>query len=78
MQTYKRELLEANPAEELSTAPAQMISDNSALVTVAEGQQGHFPARGDPQDIYTAETDHGPLCSTDEDGSTGLDSDERG
>eukprot|EP00959_Pyramimonas_sp_CCMP1952_P257249 5374956-Pyramimonas_sp.AAC.1 len=51
-----RELLEATPVEEVYTAPAQMVSDNSALVTVAEEQQGRLPTRGKPQDIYTTET----------------------
>eukprot|EP00959_Pyramimonas_sp_CCMP1952_P320211 6701318-Pyramimonas_sp.AAC.1 len=36
------------------------------LVTIAEEQQGHLPTLGNPLDIYTTETYHVPLCSTDE------------
>eukprot|EP00959_Pyramimonas_sp_CCMP1952_P345826 7242727-Pyramimonas_sp.AAC.1 len=72
----ERELLEATPAEELYTAPTHMISDNSALVAVAEEQQGVLPTWGNPQDIYTTEAYHVSLCCTGEDDSCELDSDE--
>eukprot|EP00959_Pyramimonas_sp_CCMP1952_P078131 1633340-Pyramimonas_sp.AAC.1 len=55
-----------------------MMYDNSALVTVADEQCGHLPAWGNPQDISTTETHHAPVCSTGEDDSYGLDSDEQG
>eukprot|EP00959_Pyramimonas_sp_CCMP1952_P469656 9495323-Pyramimonas_sp.AAC.1 len=54
----ERELLEATPLEQLYTAPTHWISDHSALATVAEGQLGHLPTRGSPQDMYTTETYH--------------------
>eukprot|EP00959_Pyramimonas_sp_CCMP1952_P043417 908058-Pyramimonas_sp.AAC.1 len=49
----ERELLEAAPVEERHAVPAQMISDGSALVTVAGEQQGHLPTWSNPHDIYT-------------------------
>eukprot|EP00959_Pyramimonas_sp_CCMP1952_P098747 2064307-Pyramimonas_sp.AAC.1 len=44
------ELLEAAPRDDLYTAPAHMIPDNSALVTVAEKQRGHLSKWGHPRD----------------------------
>eukprot|EP00959_Pyramimonas_sp_CCMP1952_P068595 1431719-Pyramimonas_sp.AAC.1 len=55
-----------------------MITDNSALVTVAEEQPGHRPAWGHPRSSDIEETYHVPLCSTGEGHSYGLDSDESG
>eukprot|EP00959_Pyramimonas_sp_CCMP1952_P335920 7033899-Pyramimonas_sp.AAC.1 len=55
-----------------------MIPGNSALITVAEEQQGHLPKWGHPRDSDIDETHHVPLCSTAEDGSYGLGSDEKG
>eukprot|EP00959_Pyramimonas_sp_CCMP1952_P214870 4496546-Pyramimonas_sp.AAC.1 len=51
---------------------------SSEPVTVAEEQQGHLPKWGNPQDMYTIETYHVPLCSTGEDDNCGLDFDEHG
>eukprot|EP00959_Pyramimonas_sp_CCMP1952_P443391 9282808-Pyramimonas_sp.AAC.1 len=73
-----RELLEATPIGELYLAPAHMITDNSALVTVAEEQRGCLPARGSPRDICTTEADNFTLCSTDEGSSCCLVSDGHG
>eukprot|EP00959_Pyramimonas_sp_CCMP1952_P031197 653923-Pyramimonas_sp.AAC.1 len=55
-----------------------MITDNSALVTAAEEQRGHLPTRGHPCDPDIEETHHVPMCSTGEDHTYGLDSDENG
>eukprot|EP00959_Pyramimonas_sp_CCMP1952_P015990 338236-Pyramimonas_sp.AAC.1 len=72
----QRELLKATPVERPHTAPVQIISDNGSLVAVAEEQQENMLTRGNPQAIYTNETHHVPLCSTDEYDSYGLDSGE--
>eukprot|EP00959_Pyramimonas_sp_CCMP1952_P238551 4984923-Pyramimonas_sp.AAC.1 len=64
--------------DEFYTAPTQVITDNSVLVTVAEGQRGDLPTWGSRRDMDTTETYHVPLCSADEDDSDGLDSDEHG
>eukprot|EP00959_Pyramimonas_sp_CCMP1952_P349903 7331241-Pyramimonas_sp.AAC.1 len=74
----ERELLEATPSYDLYTVPAHMITDNSALVTVAEEQRGRLPKRGYPRDSDIEESYHVPLCSAVEDHSYGLDSDENG
>eukprot|EP00959_Pyramimonas_sp_CCMP1952_P270484 5654599-Pyramimonas_sp.AAC.1 len=74
----ERELLKAYPVEKLYAAPAQRISDNGVLVTVADEQGGRLPTRGSPQSINTTETYHFPLCSTGDDDSYGLDSDKHG
>eukprot|EP00959_Pyramimonas_sp_CCMP1952_P437854 9166836-Pyramimonas_sp.AAC.1 len=74
----ERELLEATPIDDLHTVPTQMITHNSALVTVAEEQRGHLPTWGNPHGIDTTETHHVPLCSTGEDDTYGLDFDEHG
>eukprot|EP00959_Pyramimonas_sp_CCMP1952_P323819 6777148-Pyramimonas_sp.AAC.1 len=74
----ERELLQATPVEEFDSIPTHMTSDNSALVTVADEQQEHLPARGNPQSTSTAETHHVLLCSRDDDDSYGLDFDEHG
>eukprot|EP00959_Pyramimonas_sp_CCMP1952_P239363 5002243-Pyramimonas_sp.AAC.1 len=63
----ENELLGATPMEDLYTAPTQMTTDNSALATVAEEQRGRLPTRGHPRDVDTAATYYVPLCSTDED-----------
>eukprot|EP00959_Pyramimonas_sp_CCMP1952_P101713 2127853-Pyramimonas_sp.AAC.1 len=55
-----------------------MIPDNSALIILAEEQRGHLPEWGHPHDSDIEETYHAPLCSTVEDWSYGLDSDENG
>eukprot|EP00959_Pyramimonas_sp_CCMP1952_P382178 8008115-Pyramimonas_sp.AAC.1 len=72
----ERELLEATPLDDRYTAPTHMVSDNSVLVTVAEGQWGHLPKWGCPRGSDIEETHHVPLCSTVEDHSYGLGSDE--
>eukprot|EP00959_Pyramimonas_sp_CCMP1952_P371743 7784506-Pyramimonas_sp.AAC.1 len=56
-----------------------MITDNSALVAVAEQQRGDLPKWwGHPRDSDVEETYHVPLCSKVEDNSYGLDSHENG
>eukprot|EP00959_Pyramimonas_sp_CCMP1952_P083190 1738526-Pyramimonas_sp.AAC.2 len=55
-----------------------MITDHSVLATVAEEQRGHLPTWGHPRDSDIAETYDLPLCSTDEDYTYGLDSNENG
>eukprot|EP00959_Pyramimonas_sp_CCMP1952_P169174 3534249-Pyramimonas_sp.AAC.1 len=50
---------------------ADNLCETSVLVAVAEEQQGHLPARGNPQDIYTTEKYHVLLCSKGEDDSCG-------
>eukprot|EP00959_Pyramimonas_sp_CCMP1952_P059296 1238386-Pyramimonas_sp.AAC.1 len=55
-----------------------MISDNGALVAVADEQQGRLPARDNPMSVSTTETYHVLLCSMDDDDSYGLDSGEHG
>eukprot|EP00959_Pyramimonas_sp_CCMP1952_P335000 7015078-Pyramimonas_sp.AAC.2 len=60
-------LVEATLVDDLYTVPAHMITDNSALVTVAEKQRGHLPKWGYSRDSDTEETHHVPLCSTVED-----------
>eukprot|EP00959_Pyramimonas_sp_CCMP1952_P473963 9502644-Pyramimonas_sp.AAC.2 len=65
------ELLDANPLYELYTVPKHMITDNSAL-------RGHLPKWGYSHDSDIEETNDVPLCSTVEDHSYGLDSDENG
>eukprot|EP00959_Pyramimonas_sp_CCMP1952_P131546 2750782-Pyramimonas_sp.AAC.1 len=72
----EEELLEATPLDDLRTVPTHMITDNGVLVTVAEEQRGHLPKGGYPRDSDIEETHHVPLCSTVEDHSYGLDSDE--
>eukprot|EP00959_Pyramimonas_sp_CCMP1952_P161325 3373609-Pyramimonas_sp.AAC.1 len=74
----ERELFGATPVCDLCTVPAHMITDNRALVTVAEAQRWHLPKWGHPRDSNIEETYHVPLCSTAEDHSYGLDSDENG
>eukprot|EP00959_Pyramimonas_sp_CCMP1952_P464802 9487220-Pyramimonas_sp.AAC.1 len=74
----KRELLEATPVDDLCAVPTHMITDDSVLVTVAEEQRGRLPKWGYSRDPGTEETYHVPLCSTVEDHSHGLDSDENG
>lgn len=64
-----REPLEATPLDDLYTVPTHMVTDNSALVTVAEEQRGHLPTWGYPRDSDIEETYHAPLCPTDEDHS---------
>eukprot|EP00959_Pyramimonas_sp_CCMP1952_P347166 7271389-Pyramimonas_sp.AAC.1 len=63
----ERELFEATPLDDLHTVPTHMITDNSALVMVAEEQRGHLPAWGRPRDSHAEETHHVLLCSTDGD-----------
>eukprot|EP00959_Pyramimonas_sp_CCMP1952_P032351 679116-Pyramimonas_sp.AAC.1 len=54
-----------------------MIADNSALVTVVEEQRGHLPMWGHPRDSGITGADHVPVvCSTDEDDTYRLDSDD--
>eukprot|EP00959_Pyramimonas_sp_CCMP1952_P337886 7075910-Pyramimonas_sp.AAC.1 len=72
----QRDLLEATPLCNLYTVPAHMITGNSVLVTVAEEQRGRLLTWGHPRDSDIEETYHVPLCSTGEDHSYGLDSDE--
>eukprot|EP00959_Pyramimonas_sp_CCMP1952_P270944 5664280-Pyramimonas_sp.AAC.1 len=69
----ERELLETIPVDDLYTAPTQMITDKSALVTVAEEQRGHLPTLGTPRAVDRTETFHAPVpvCSTDEDNTYG-------
>eukprot|EP00959_Pyramimonas_sp_CCMP1952_P392470 8224341-Pyramimonas_sp.AAC.1 len=70
----ERGLLEAAPLDGPYAAPAQMITDNSALVRVDEEQRGHLPTWGHPRDSVIRGTYHVPLRSMDEDDSYGLDS----
>eukprot|EP00959_Pyramimonas_sp_CCMP1952_P397318 8324875-Pyramimonas_sp.AAC.1 len=74
----ERELLEAAPVEEVYTLPTHMNTDNRALATVADEQQGRLPTWNNPQSINAAETDHVPLCSADDDDIYGLDFDDPG
>eukprot|EP00959_Pyramimonas_sp_CCMP1952_P061551 1286289-Pyramimonas_sp.AAC.1 len=56
--------------------PANLITDNSALVKVVEELRGRLPAWCHPRDSDIERADHVPLCSTDVDHSYGLDSNE--
>eukprot|EP00959_Pyramimonas_sp_CCMP1952_P252811 5281453-Pyramimonas_sp.AAC.1 len=74
----EKELLEATPPVNLFAMPAQMVPDQSMLITVADEQRWCLPKWGRTRDSDIDETHHVPMCSMVEDCSYGLDSAETG